>query len=350
MRRAPRARAAGGIAVLVLGCVVAAASLSGCGQVESTPQAAATGQIAEADSGVMTLAVDGLERTAIVRDSTSSAIAQAANARVPALIVLHGASGSNTATETTTGLTALAEQDGFVVAYPRGTAFGRAVGGYAWNAGGCCGRPVTDDVDDVAFLSALIDELIAEHNVDPERVYLAGFSNGGMMAYRFACELGQRLAGIVVVSGALNVDSCVAPTALPVLIVHGTKDGTVPYDGGPPSATQQKRLGYWVNASVADATSFWSARDGCTSSTTASLGAVRTRVWDGCASGSALELVTIPGGIHRWPTTANESFDASAFLVDWLGLDEPTDPFQPADPAEQEPPVRQATGTATPAG
>ncbi|MDM4762537.1 PHB depolymerase family esterase [Galbitalea sp. SE-J8] len=340
--RNPGARLLGALAALV----VVAASVTACSTPAPAPAATAPA-VSEVDSGATTIDVGGAARSVIIRDTTSSAIAQATNARVPALIVLHGASGSNTRTERSSGLTPLAERDGFVVAYPRGTSFGRAVGGYAWNAQGCCGRPVTRDVPDVAFLSAIIDTLIAEHNVDPDRVYLAGFSNGGMMTYRFACELGGRLAGIMVVSGALNVSSCAAPKALPVLIVHGTADRTVPYDGGPPGSAQRKRLGTWTNASVARAAAFWASRDGCGGADRSSHGRIRTAIYAGCDAGSGLEVVSIRGGGHTWPTTAVSGYDAARAAVSYFGLDQPTDPFAPADPTQQQPPVEQATPAPT---
>lgn len=324
--------------------IVAVMLLAGCAaRTDASPIS-----IVSPDAGVLSLESGGLDRTVIVRDVTSSAVAQASGARVPALVVLHGASGTAARVETTTGFTELAAQHRFVVAYAQGTDLGRPAGGGAWDTSGCCGRPVQERVDDVGFLSAVVDLLVARHNVDPERVYLTGFSNGGMMTYRFACELGTRLAGIAVVGGALNESTCAAPKRLPVLAVHGTDDVIVPYDGGAPTAASIARLGRWVNASVAHAAEVWSMRDGCSGASTVADGAVETTDYSGCASGSAVRIVTIRGGTHRWPTTANERFDASAAIVAWFGLDAAADPFVPAAPGAGSPPVQAGTSSPAP--
>jgi polyhydroxybutyrate depolymerase len=244
-----------------------------------------------------------------------------ATSLAPALILLHGASATSTRMESQTGMTALAQRDGFVVAYGDGTTTGRPVGGEAWNAGACCSAAVTNNIDDIGYLNAVIDNLIAKHHVDPHRIYLAGFSNGGMMTYRAACQIGNRLAGIAVVSGALNYANCAAPKALPLLIIHGLDDPTVPYDGGPPNPITAGKLGTWINASVAQSAGYWAKRDGCTSRTTEEETAILTDdVYSGCTTGTKLSIVTVLAGTHHWPTKLIEGFDASEAIVKYFGL------------------------------
>ncbi len=89
----------------------------------------------------------------------------------------------------------MAAAQGIAVAYPDG------IGG-SWNAGGCCGQAEADDLDDVGFILALVDELVASYSIDPDRVYLTGFSNGGLLAYRLACE-SDRFAAIAPVGATL---------------------------------------------------------------------------------------------------------------------------------------------------
>jgi polyhydroxybutyrate depolymerase len=315
--------------VALLAATVSLAALAGC----ATTPAPADDGVTIVPAAVETqtvLSVGGIGRTVTIRDvaaaddgtepSTDPVTGVTTEVKRPALVLLHGATGSSQRAERTSGFSALAKQNGFVVAYPDGTSLGMPAGGLAWNAGGCCGRAAVDKVDDVAFLDAVLDDLIANHAVDPSRIYLGGFSNGAMMTYRFACEEGERLAGIIAVSGALNVPSCEAPSALPVLIIHGTDDPTVAYDGGPVSSAVAERLGAWTNASVADSAEFWADRDGCSGSSTLDAGRVQVEDFSGCGVRSSVEVVTITGGTHHWPTVASEQFDASAYIVDHFGL------------------------------
>ncbi|MEN9643843.1 MAG: hypothetical protein RL238_512 [Actinomycetota bacterium] len=101
-----------------------------------------------------------------------------------------------------------------------------------WNAGGCCGAAARKDVDDVAFIDALIDEMMADHHIDADRVYVVGHSNGGFMAYPLACELSDRIAAVGLQAGGLMVDTCAPERPVSLLHVHGRDDTNVPLDGG----------------------------------------------------------------------------------------------------------------------
>jgi polyhydroxybutyrate depolymerase len=140
----------------------------------------------------------------------------------PLVVVLHGAGGSGADVRAALGWDRLADREGFVVAYPDGLE-------RAWNAGRCCARARDRDVDDVGFLDALVAVLRAADDVGP--VYAVGFSNGGMMAYAWACARPGALAGIGPVGAALVAD-CPAPAPTTVVAVHGTADERVPYAGG----------------------------------------------------------------------------------------------------------------------
>ena len=302
----------------ILGALLVALIVSGCAT-EPDEDRAIVEPAGETVKNL--LVVDGVERSVIIRDADVDA-----GALVPAVVMLHGAGGSGTYLESVSGMSGVAKKNGFVVAYPDGTKTGEDIGGLAWNAGRCCGRPFRASIDDVGFISAVIDELVTNHAVDPARVYLAGFSNGGMLSYRFACDIGvtvgeNPVAGIAVVGGAFNVLACAAPNPVSVLIVHGTADPTVPYAGGPPSAPTIERLGKWTNASVADASAFWAERDGCSSHSIAEdNGSVTVDSYDGCSDGTFLEVVSLIGGTHHWPTKARGDINASALIARQFGL------------------------------
>jgi polyhydroxybutyrate depolymerase len=123
-------------------------------------------------------------------------------ARVPLVIALHGGGGSGAQFEATSGLTQKADAAQVAVVYPDGTA--RAVGLRTWNGGGCCGHAVAADIDDVEFMRQLIAHLTANYRINRKRVYVAGHSNGGILAYRLACELPERIAAIAANAAALR--------------------------------------------------------------------------------------------------------------------------------------------------
>ncbi len=143
----------------------------------------------------------------------------------PLVVVLHGLNQTVTAAEADQGWASISEERGVVIAW--------AVGAEAsWNAGVCCGRASTADRNDVAYLDRAIDVVEALVPVHHRRVHLAGFSNGAMMAYRYACAHPERVASVLGVSGTLTKPCGKRPT-VPVLAVHGAADGTVPVAGTP---------------------------------------------------------------------------------------------------------------------
>ena len=152
---------------------------------------------------------------------------------VPLVIGLHGGIGSGVQFADNSRFDKLAEANGFLVVYPDGV--GTGLGGddlRTWNAGACCGSAARQDVDDVAFLSALIDELAGRYRIDADRTYALGHSNGAMMSYRLACELSDKIVAIGMVSGSRTLDACEPSQPVSVIQVHGTGDQNVPIEGG----------------------------------------------------------------------------------------------------------------------
>ena len=143
------------------------------------------------------------------------------------VLMLHGAGGSAAHIEAATGLSTKADEAGFVAVYPNGsTAFSDLL--RTWNAGNCCGPAQIAQVDDMAFLKAVLKEV--KSLVEIDRVFVAGFSNGGMMAYRLACELSDDINAVAVVAATYE-SSCKPRAAVPVLAIHGLQDGFVPFNG-----------------------------------------------------------------------------------------------------------------------
>ena len=312
MEHGARGRVVGALAALALAALV----LSGCAN--AMADAPKTDAVTQSDTH--TLEFDGLERSYVAHVPDGAAIGTPQT--LPVLVVMHGAGGNGAKAEAATGLSGYAKSDRFIVVYPNGTQAADIPGQLAWNADGCCGAPRRTDVDDVGFISAVLDDVERNYAVNTGRVYFAGFSNGGMMSYRLSCELGDRIAGIAVVSGAYNVSECDEKTPADVLIVHGTGDLTVPYRGGPTNERTAARFGQWHNESVADATAKWITRDGCDRfPRTVVDGEVSRATYDECDDDKKLEVVTIAGGTHVWPIAPVSGFDASEYLVRFFGLD-----------------------------
>ena len=228
---------------------------------------------------------------------------------MPLLILMHGGGGSAAQVQRSTQMDVDADQYGFVVAYPNGSGrLGDTL--LTWNSGHCCGYALQNQVDDVGFLSLLIDRLIEHYSIDPNRVYLAGMSNGAMMAYRAGAELADKVAGIGPVSGSIGgrvTESGFeiippSPTQpVSVMAFNGKQDQHVPYEGGiGPAAINEGRVDLSVDASI----SYWVEADGCDAlpeTIKQANGNIIIDTYSGCKGDTQVVLVTIVDGGHAWP-------------------------------------------------
>lgn len=239
-------------------------------------------------------APDGFTRTVSLAAATGARTAVVhrpggLRAGMPLVVVLHGAFGSGEHTRTATGWDALADREGFMVAYPNG--YGRT-----WNAGRCCGVAFNQKIDDVAFLHQLTEHLVQAEGVDRERVYAVGMSNGAMMAYAWACYRPEDLAGIGPVAGALVAD-CQPKSPVNVVALHGTADRNVPISGGvgPRSVTRYK-----YPSLAASVVPFVNA-DRCTPAPRRNDRAPLHVSTFNCVSGAGVTVAVVEGLGHEWP-------------------------------------------------
>ena len=280
--------------------VVVAGLVTGCARgtqlrIPDTMQPPAPGEESPAVEFFDALVVDGRERS--YRLHIPPGLDPSASS--PLVVALHGGGGNGANLQAKVGLDAIADREGFLVAYPDGS--GR-LDDYllTWNAGNCCGYALDEQVDDTAFLRAMVADISQTHSIDPRRIYATGMSNGGMMSYRLACEAADLFAAVAPVAGALNLESCEPSEPVSVLAIHGTADQHVLFEGGAPvvKADAHPR----IDRSVHYALTYWAARDGCAlEPIRGQAGAVTREVYPRCEPGLAVELIAVEGGGHAWP-------------------------------------------------
>lgn len=210
------------------------------------------------------------------------------------VLALHGLGGNSSNMQQYLQFEPLAERFGFLYVVPDGTH--NESGHQFWNAtDACCGGD--SEVDDAAYLLAIIDDMKATYNVDAQRVYIIGLSNGGFMAYRMACGHADTLAAIISVAGATFRDprDCAPSSPVSVLQVHGTADSVISFDGG-------VFMGTSPYPSALDSTATWATYNDCVlGQHRNSLGSVdyeptvagaETDIYDhgACAAGTAVQL------------------------------------------------------------
>lgn len=213
--------------------------LSGCNKDDSN-----NNEDCYSNSNAQTIVHDGMNREYVlyVPDSYDGTV------EVPLMIVFHGYGGiasefMNGNTDGNADMRFLAESDTFILVYPQGTCLN---GGSHWNP--CpLGGDNKSEADDVSFVEAMISDISSQYNVNMERIYAAGYSNGGMMAYGLANYKSDLIAAVASVSGAML--DCTGPTThpMPVVHLHGTSDDVLPYDGSSECSSAQSTLDYWIN-------------------------------------------------------------------------------------------------------
>jgi len=231
----------------------------------------------------------------------------------PLVISFHGYGSKPEDILATSGWNKLADQENFIVVYPEATGSPKSWSN-VWD-----GR--TSDVD---FVSDLIDQLSRDYTLDPKRIYANGHSNGGGMAFLLSCTLSERIAAFGGVSGAYHTpwEKCNPSRPVPAIIIHGTADPTVPYEGSPASTYS------FSTPNIPEWTAALAQRNGCaeTPLTLPALGEVTGVQYTNCIGGADVILYTVAEGGHSWPGSpypppedqfGHASMDADATRLMW---------------------------------
>lgn len=239
---------------------------------------------------------------------------------VPLVFNLHGYTSNSAQQETYGDFRKIADTAHFIIVHAQGLPTSGTYLGWTNFF------PISTPNKDLQFLSNLIDTIRSIYNINLNRVYSTGMSNGGFMSYDLACFLSERFAAIASVTGSMastHFSACNPQHPMPVMEIHGTSDAVVRYDGTPgmlngaPTGActpVQTMVNYWVNFNNCNATPTFTAipntstTDNCTA---------EHYVYSGGDDGSSVELYKIIGGDHSWPgapfniNTTNMDFSAS---------------------------------------
>lgn len=243
---------------------------------------------------------DGIEREYILRKPD----AKFSIAPRPTIIVLHGGGGSAESAEYVTGFTEKALPKGYIIAYPNGTnRFSRLKKGRTWNATHCCAHAMKQNIDDIGFISKLIDHLIDHENADPRRIYITGISNGAMMTHMIATELSDKITAIAPVIGCMFGKENIPNSPVATLIINGKNDSAIPFNGGTPHPQLQKSFdGTEIKPALYQG-QFWARANGCDTIPETRIEANGKLTVDRyhCPKTGSVIQFTLNNGTHSWP-------------------------------------------------
>jgi len=273
----------------------------------ASSDAAVTGDAGATDAGTLPLEIGGERPAKVVVPSSYDPATP-----TPLLVLLHGYSASGSVQDLYFGMSRNTRMRGMLLLIPDGTV--DANGNRFWNATDACCDFGGIGPDDVSYLRGLIAEMKSFYNVDADRVYLVGHSNGGFMSYRMACDASEEITAIVSLAGSTFLDEsrCNPTRPVSVLQIHGTADSSVAYEGRP-----------FAYPSARGTVQRFAMRAGCTATERTapidfdrSLPGDETQVerWTGCDEGLAAELWTIEGGGHIPALSPAATSD----ILDWL--------------------------------
>jgi polyhydroxybutyrate depolymerase len=229
--------------------------------------------------------------------------------KLPLVVILHGLGEDAEGMAKLASWPEAARDVGFVAVFPQGV-------DDSWNAGRCCGGAAEQGVDDVAFLDALVAQMVAEENVDPEAVYLTGFSNGAMMTYLYGCRRPDALTGAASVAGT-NFSDCQPSAPLRFIQVSGSDDPVIPVLGGESSVPGVPQVPS-VEQSVLEV----ARASGCTGKPSgAELAGIASFQGEGCADGKPVRYDVVGGLGHQYPNLVNSpEYVAVDKILEFWGL------------------------------
>lgn len=223
----------------------------------------------------------------------------------PLIFSFHGGGGDMDymARDEYYGLISKADQTGYVIVFPNGFspfASGKLA---TWNADKCCGKARNNNVDDIGFVKQMVTNITRQVNINPHKIYAIGMSNGGMMAYRIACELSGTFKAVASVTGTDNMPGCHPKNPVSVLHIHAQNDTHVLFNGGMGKDVFKDETMVTDFTSVPDTFRLWKERNNCSGQPARVLDVegVYCDIYASCTGGSQVKLCVTETGGHSWP-------------------------------------------------
>ncbi len=225
-------------------------------------------------------------------------------APAPLLLVMHGGGGNMQlqATESYYHQISKSEAVGFIAVFPNGYSPFQSGKLATWNAGRCCAGARDKNVDDVGFIRELLQRIHLQFNIDKSKVFATGMSNGGMMAFRLACEMPETFRAIAAVAGTDNTVQCTPQTPVSILHIHARDDDHVLFEGGA-GATFRDKSNVTDFASVPDTIAKWVKLNACQPTPKRVLDKpdAHCERYTGCRNNVSVQLCVTETGGHSWP-------------------------------------------------
>ncbi len=236
------------------------------------------------DPTLHTITIEGMQPRTYYLNIPSK---YSAETSTPLLMALHSRTSTAKTIFTDSQILSWAESMNFIVAGLNGSVYEDAS---SWNAGTCCANATTSQENDMLFVSTVLDHVAESYSIDQSRVWVMGHSNGGMMAYRLACDLSEKITAIAVVTGALMDPTCVPTKPVSIFHIHGNLDPTVPFHGG----------GKFETPSIFHTVQDMAFRNSCAGNPKESSDAIEERYTWNCTNGVETQLVNYQDQSHGW--------------------------------------------------
>ncbi len=223
----------------------------------------------------------------------------------PVLFALHGGGGdmSYQANDEHYGLISKSEREGFIAVFPNGYSKWNSGKLATWNAGSCCGDARDKNIDDVGFIKEVVGNVTRQLNVDRNRIFATGMSNGGMMSYRLACELSDMFNGIASVAGTDGTTTCHPKKPISILHIHAKNDDHVLFNGGAGEKAFRDESKVTNFVSVPTTISKWVKTNSCNPTPKRILEkpGVYCDRYSQCQGNVKVQLCATDTGSHSWP-------------------------------------------------
>jgi len=236
------------------------------------------------DPTLHTITIEGMQPRTYYLNVPSK---YSAGTSTPLLVALHSRTSTAKTIFTDSQILSSAESLNFIVAGLNGAVY---EGASSWNAGLCCTNATKYEENDLLFVSTVIDFVSSQYSIDKSRIWAMGHSNGGMMAYRLACDLSEKITAIAVVTGAPMDPTCTPTKPVSILHIHGNLDPTILFHGG----------GKFENPSIFHSVQDMAYRNFCAGNPKESSDAIEERYIWVCTNGVETQLVNYQEQSHAW--------------------------------------------------